>query len=138
MRAFIDTEVSKDQLIASIEAHHAADRIVQGRYWEDGRGCAVGCSLVDFKANPSDHAAYERLFGIPRVLARLEDGIFERLPKEAALEWPLRFTRAVREGSDLSLVWPKFAVWLLVDKDHGVVQFANETGKIAIEAVAHL
>lgn len=86
--------VSKDELIASLEAHRAADRFAQGRYWEEGRGCAVGCSLVDFGVKPSDHGQYEPLFGIPRILARLEDGIFEGLPIDRAKEWPLRFDAA--------------------------------------------
>lgn len=40
MLAFTNTQVTKPQLIAALEAHKAADRIVQGRYWDrDGRGC---------------------------------------------------------------------------------------------------
>jgi hypothetical protein len=72
------------------------------------------------------------------VLARLEDGIFERLPPAEARGWPLRFTRAIREGADLSLVWPRFAVFLLVDKEYGVVQFVNEKNRLVVEAVAAL
>jgi len=138
MLAFENTVATKDQLIANLEAHAAADHFVKGRYWENGKGCAVGCSLIDFGGRPDNHGDYERLFGIPRILARLEDGIFEGLPIEDAKTWPLRFARAIRPGADLSLVWPKFAVWLLVDKDHGVVKFAKENGRLAIEAVAAL
>ena len=138
MRAFENTVATKEQLGANLQAHFAADHFRQGRYWEGGKGCAVGCSLVDFGGKPDNHADYERLFGIPRVLARLEDGIFEGLPIEDAKTWPLRFVDAIRPGADLSMVWPRFAVWLLVDNEHGVVKFASEKSKIAIEAVADL
>ena len=125
MLAFTNTKVTKIELIASLERHAAADAFVKGYYWQDGKGCAVGCSLHDFHAMPGDHAAYEPLFGIPQVLARLEDGIFEGLPTDLAKEWPLRFAHAVRPGADLSGVWPRFAVWLLVDPEHGVLRHAQ-------------
>lgn len=95
MLAFTDTAVTKIQLVESLERHAAVDAFIKGQYWSDGKGCAVGCSLHDFHAEPGDHAAYEPLFGIPQVLARLEDGIFEGLPIDAAKEWPLRFARAI-------------------------------------------
>ena len=137
MLAFGDTAVTKIQLVESLERHAAVDAFIKGRYWSDGKGCAVGCSLHDFHAEPGDHAAYEPLFGIPQVLARLEDGIFEGLPIDAAKEWPLRFARAVRPGADLTSVWPKFAVWLLVDPEHGVIRYAKtDATRKAIQDVA--
>ncbi len=140
MLTFTDTPVTKSQLVNALEAHQKADRIVQGHYWKgngEGSGCAVGCSLHDFGENTSDHSAYERLFGIPRILARLENGIFEGLAVEDAKAWPLRFANAVPEGKDLSLIWPKFAVWLLADAEHGIIRFAKtERSKKATQAVA--
>ena len=125
MLAFTNTKVTKIELISSLERHAAADAFVKGQYWSDGKGCAVGCSLHDFHERPGDHAAYEPLFGIPQVLARLEDGIFEGLPTDLAKEWPLRFARAVRPGADLSGVWPRFSVWLLTDSEYGVLRHAK-------------
>lgn len=109
MLAFTNTKVSKAALIASLEAHAAADRIAKGAYWQDGKGCAVGCSLRDFEPESvSDHSRYPELFGIPESIAHLEDAIFEALPNGQSKAWPLRFTRAIREGADLSRVTPKF------------------------------
>lgn len=77
--------------------------------------------------------------GIPRVLARLEDGIFEGLPNEVAKDFPLRFLNAVKVGSDLSLVAPKFMHWMLVDPEHGIIKFAkNDDRKQKIQDVADL
>ena len=80
--------------------------------------------------------AYQRLFGIPRVLAVLEDRLFEGLDIGLAKEWPLRFTAAIQEGADLSEVFPKFQRWLLIDPDYGVIRFAktNKQRKVIEEA----
>ena len=64
----------KNATVATMAAHRKADRLVKGLYWENGRGCAVGCLI-----HGSDHALYEPRFGIPQALARLEDTIFEGL-----------------------------------------------------------
>ena len=138
MLAFTETEVSKDQLIASLTAHAEADRFIKGAYWQNGKGCAVGCSLRDFRPKETgNHGLYEPLFGIPRILARLEDGIFENLPDNLSKEWPLRFANAVKPGSDLSMVWPKFMLWLLRDR---LPKFAakNERALKAVNTVGDL
>ena len=101
----------KAKVLAQLEAHRAADQIVKGQYWEHGKGCAVGCTV-----HSDDHMAYERRFGIPVMLARLEDCIFEGLPNERALDWPLQFMAAIKPGQDLSLVGWKFQHWLLTDE----------------------
>ena len=105
-----DPEI-KANILAQLAAHRAADQIVKGQYWERGKGCAVGCTV-----HSDDHMAYERRFGIPVVLARLEDTIFEGLPNERALDWPMRFMDAIKPGQDLSLVGWKFQHWLLTDE----------------------
>jgi len=129
----------KDDLIAKLTAHAKADAIIKGRYFEDGKGCAVGCSLVDYGVRPSDHSQYEKIFGIPEKIARLEDCIFEGLPIDLAKEWPLRFSNAVPVKTDLSGVWPKFAIALMIDEDHGVIKYAkNDNQRDVIERCADL
>ncbi len=115
--AFTNTRVTKAQLLTSLEAHRAADAIISGTYWEGnghGKECAVGCSIHDFAPGKEDHhALYPELFGIPEGLARLEDHIFEGLPDGIRVDWPLRFTRAVPEGADLSGVMPRVLVRII-------------------------
>lgn len=125
--AFVGSEVTREQLIASLEAHHAADRIVQGLfYWNDdgcgdGRGCAVGCSIHDFRpGEESRHALYGNLFGVPEALARLEDRIFVGLAPEEAREWPLRFARAIQTGADLSRVEPA-VLFRIIERRRGLL-----------------
>jgi hypothetical protein len=126
MRAFVGSEVTKPELIASLEAHRAADRIARGfSYWTGngaGRGCAVGCSLHDFRRGAEgQHALYEPLFGVPRAIAYLEDRIFEGLPVAEAPDWPLRFTRAIAEGADLSRVVPGF-LFRVIERRRGALR----------------
>ncbi len=137
----------RDLHVARIQEHRAAERLVQhyGYYnYASRKGCAVGCTLqrdlngVD-ERGPSNHKEYETQLGIPQILARLEDGIFEGLPKDRAMSWPEEFLMAIQPGADLSGVWKQFAPWLLIDEQHGVIKFAKtDAQREAINRVAQL
>ncbi|MFT3987230.1 hypothetical protein [Aestuariivirga sp.] len=101
----------KDGILAQLRGHAAADQLVKDQYWQNGKGCAVGCTI-----HGRDHMEYEPRFGIPVMLARLEDTIFEGLPNAEAQEWPVRFMDAIRPGADLSRVGWQFLHWLLTDE----------------------
>lgn len=111
MKAFHNDPLIKEKYIQRIKAHTLADQIIKGIYWENGKGCAVGCTIHN-----SEHGNYEIELGIPIILARVEDGIFEKLPNELAKTWPLRFLESINVGADLSKIWDKFAIFLLTDK----------------------
>jgi hypothetical protein len=111
MIAYHGRQSDKSAILAQLQAHHDADEIIKRRYWKNGKGSAVGCTL-----HSSDHAEYEPRFGIPQMLAHLEETIFEGLPNDKAKDWPLRFMGAIRPGADLSLVGWKFLHWLLTDE----------------------
>ncbi len=100
----------KDKYLARVAAHRAADQLIHGVGWENGKGCAIGCTLEAY-----DHARYETELGIPQMLARLEDAIFEGLANGESQKWPERFLSAIRPGADLSLVGWKFLLWLFED-----------------------
>lgn len=127
MRAFQQTEVSKDQLLAALAAHREANRLVQEAYWSEGRGGAVGCSIHDFRpGSEDDEDLYEPLFGIPRALAWLEDSIFMNLTWEEARLWPEQFVRVIRPGSDLTMVGDHFLYWLLSGEDSPLAPWKEE------------
>jgi len=153
----------KAQFVRLLKWHQEQDKIVQGSYQDDdtagqvynvngwhfesfGRGCAIGCSIESLRiiTKRSDldydsHTAYEELIGVPRLLARLEDGIFEGLPIEQARQWPARFAEAIPVGADLSRIWPQFAAWLLADPQDGIIKFARtDAQRTAIQHVADL
>ena len=114
--AYHNDPALKAGLIASLKAHAEADEFVKGRYWKNGKGCAVGCTLEFLnQTDHTNHMLYESKLGIPVMLAKLEDRIFEGLPNDKAQQWPIKFSQAIRPGADLSLVGWKFLHWLLTD-----------------------
>lgn len=106
--AYHNDPALKAATIAEMASHREADRLVKGIYWKNGKGCAVGCLLKN-----DNHAEYERRFGIPQMLARLEDTIFEHLPDTDAMLWPERFLSAPKPGADLSLVGWQFLAFVV-------------------------
>jgi hypothetical protein len=130
MIAFHGIQSIQDQLVAQLEAHYKADEIIKGRYWEDGKGCAVGCCV-----HSNDHSQFPVLYGIPENIAYLMDGIFENLPNQEAKEFPLAVIKAIKTGADLSKVHNLFFVWMLTDKEEGVSRFNPSS---AIQNVSNL
>jgi hypothetical protein len=108
MRAFHNDPKVKEKYCERTLAHQKADEIIQGIGWDNGNGCAVGCTLENY-----DHKQYEVELGIPEWLAHLEDIIFEGLNKEHAVLWPARFLKAVNVGSDLDKIKTPFTIFIL-------------------------
>ena len=131
MKAFHGSDETKQLYLERVRAHAAVDELIEGTYWEKGRGRAIGCMI-----HGSEHDAYESELGIPMVLAHLEDRIFEGLPLARAKLWPEQFLSSIQVGADLSRVWPQFAVWLLADPEHGVIRFADHRSAAIIMAIA--
>ena len=138
MTAFKGKQSVKNKYVKRVKSHYESDEIVQGIYWENGKGCAVGCTLEYDNSGESIHQRMEDQLGVPRILARLEDKIFEGLDNGDAKKFPLEFLEAITPGADLSMVYPKFIVWLLKDKKDGVWQYARTDGKRAITKVVKL
>lgn len=112
MKAYHDDIDIKENILVVLATHRKADELIKGEYWANNKGCAVGCTVKG-----KDHSLYESMFGIPQILAYLEDTIFEGLPNELSQRWPERFMFAITPGQDLSLIGWKFLYWLLTDKD---------------------
>ena len=91
-----------DLMTAEIDAHRAADLLVQGSYFDadTGHGCLIGCL-----AHSRSTAAIAERFGVPAVLTRLLESIFERLPFDEAADFFSEIPRAIGEdGKDLTRV----------------------------------
>lgn len=128
----------KDATIAEMRGHREAERLLQNHgYWKGGKGCAVGCLT---KTEGGEHRKYEDLFGVPEHLAHLEDVVFEGLPKDDALAWPERFLASIPVGADLSMVWPRFALWMLADESSPMWRASREDDRVAaaVDGVADL
>lgn len=110
MRSFHGDPAIKEKYLSRVIAHRKADAIIQGTGWENGKGCAVGCTLESY-----DHSRYPIELGLPKWLAHLEDAIFERLEKEEAKLWPEKFLAAIPVGVCVEDVEHKLAI-LRMDK----------------------
>jgi hypothetical protein len=132
LRAYHGDLKIKRKYLSRVRAHAKADEIIHGKYWENGKGCAVGCTI-----HGSNHSEYETALGIPTVLARLEDTLFEGQSNGKAKTFPARFLSAIKPGADLSLVSWKFLHWLLTEelagRDHPRVSAVVKQCADAIE-----
>ena len=133
MLAYNNDPKIKLKYVNRMKAHIKADELIPGTGYEDGKGCAIGCTL-----NKYDHSAFPVELGYPVELAQLQDAIFEGLSEESVRQdFALEFLDIVEPGADLSKVINKFYVWLLVDKEDGVIQYAvDRQTKDAIRRVA--
>jgi len=108
--AFHNDPALAEQVRAQVDAHTAADEIVQGKYWGHGKGCFIGCL-----AHSDDTAKVEALTGFPLMLTRIAESIFEGLDNATAKGFPQRVIAAPRVGADLSLVPWQFLHWCVGD-----------------------
>lgn len=90
------------KLRQEVAAHIAADTIVQGIYWDEynKRGCFIGCL-----AKSDDPTINEATYGLPVMLQRIAENIFETLPANEAKAFFSALPGAVAcDGKDLSRV----------------------------------
>jgi hypothetical protein len=93
-----------DMLTAEVQAHIAADAVIQGNYWDGSKGCFIGCL-----AHSSNASVLCERFGLPLPLVRICENIFESLPYVAAKAFFAAIPSAVgRDGKDLTRVTWQF------------------------------
>lgn len=125
MRAFHNNPKTKEDIIAKLNASYQKG--------------SDECSIILTVGN-NDYSEYETRFGIPQILARLEDEIFHGLLKEEAKIWPISFMGAIPVGADLSDIWRQFAIIILSDPEKGVLKLTNPNSQqnLAISKVIEL
>lgn len=106
--AFHGDPAIKEKYVNRVMAHQKADKLIRGVGWEDGRGCAVGCTLESY-----DHSRYPLELGIPEWLAQVEDTLFEKMGKNKSKTWPEKFLKAIPVGSNLEPIKAKFLIMVL-------------------------
>jgi len=98
----------KQKFVSRLEDHRRLERLIQGTGWRGGeppKGCAVGCTL-----NKYDHKAYEVELGLPEWLAKLEDKLFEALPKCEAEQFAIDFLNVIPVGVNVDCVRHQLAI----------------------------
>src|SRR5271165_374565 len=108
MKSFHNDPKIKAKYLKRVRNHFKADEIIKGQYWQNGKGCAVGCTIHSDK-----HKNYEIELGIPEWLAMLEDKIFEGLPNERAKLWPKQFLKAIKIGVNLNNIEANMHIFFL-------------------------
>ena len=110
MLAFHGEPTLKTAVMHRLREHRRLDTIVQGTYFDKGRGCHLGCIT---HINDNTHEAAERLFGIERRVGYWLEAVFEGLPQESCAAWVIESTEAIPVGADLSKCHHHLAAWLL-------------------------
>lgn len=91
-------------LQSRVAGHIAADELIQGEYWEGGKGCFIGCTV-----HSDDASEARKLFGITEPILRIAESIFEDLPIDEAKAFFAAFPDAIEcNGKDLSTVHWQF------------------------------
>lgn len=92
------------QLRQEVAAHVAADTIIQKYYWDDHTqsGCFIGCL-----AKGNNPMLNEITYGLPVMLQRIAENIFEQLPAADAKAFFAALPEAINcDGKDLTrVVW---------------------------------
>jgi len=130
MKIFHGDSALADMYLSRVQSHYNADEIIKGTYWENGKGCAVGCTI-----HSSNHKDYETLIGLPEGVAKLQDRIFENLPDALAKEFPLQLIKACHKstGKVSDHITKKFFLWLLTEELSPIYEKQSDTYKNAIE-----
>lgn len=101
-----------DKLKETVARHIEMDAVMQGDYWHDGKGCFIGCLAHEHVAadahgwvDADRPDILEQEYGIPVMLVRILEAIFERLPESESVEFFRQIPEAIEsDGKDLSLV----------------------------------
>jgi hypothetical protein len=94
------------QLTAEVNRHIASDSVKQNSY----KTCFIGC----LARHQDDPQYIEDTYGIPVMLTRILETIFEGVPAQEAVEFFAAFPAAVaKDGKDLTKVIWKFLVEVL-------------------------
>jgi hypothetical protein len=106
-----------EQLTAEVNRHIEADSVAQGSY----RTCFIGCLAL--KRN--DPQYIQDTYGIPVMLTRILEGIFENLSAQGAVDFFAAFPAAVaNDGKDLTKV-----AWQFKDAALAAARAANAAAR---------
>ena len=136
------TEEIRQDWLERAKMHREADRFIQGA-WLNGlvgdykSGCFFGC-MTQKEDGVLDTAAKE--MDVPLWLVHVAERIFEGLPKDEAVEFPVQFLEAINPNRDLTEFYNQFFFQLLMDKERGQIMFLDKDSEEskAIEQVAEL
>ena len=115
--------------------HQKADQLVQGAWWnsEEKTGCFYGCAVHE-----NDEYAIEKAiqkFGIEPWIAYWSEQVFEGLPQELALNWPVELLDAMIQfdGEHYKNIFNKLSIKRLENLPNTNDENVNEAIKKVVE-----
>lgn len=135
MIAWYGEQKLKDAALARLREHRRLDHLAQGVYFQDGRGCHLGCLT---HTDSGAHEATERMFGLPQRVAYWLESVFEGLPSDRCAWWVITSTEAIPVGADLSLCHHELAAWLLGPESPSAAGSQHDLVRAAIEGMRRL
>lgn len=130
----------KAKYVERMQEHRRLDHLIQAETWTPGnggppKGCAVGCLFESY-----DHSRGPIEIGHPEWLIRIEDAVFEGLPKVEAEQWAVDFVHAAPVGASWDRAWHRWALNLL-DEDgpmREALKLATTNVRFAVAGVRDL
>jgi len=128
---------TKTKWINIMQPHQDADRIIQGKWLDENdgseihSGCFFGCAMQTSN-NPLSKAIDE--MHLPEWLVYLAEKIFEGLPEELAVTFPVDLLSVIPVDADIESVRHQLAIKRLeslIKKSHG--DQVNSAIKLVIE-----
>jgi hypothetical protein len=123
--AFTRGQAQKDDYLARVAKVRAEGQLVE-------------FGMVEAILDNGDYDKFPYHLGIPEVLAYAAVALFCELTGEVQQAWPERFLSAIAPGTDLSAVWPKFALWILGGLLGETWPSGLERERAAVQEVAEL
>ena len=121
-------KTTKARFVKEAKMHQEADRFIQGNWLnrqigDYKSGCFYGC-MTQTKENTLSKAC--EVMHLPEWLVYVSEKIFEGLPKEEAIKFPLELLEAIPVGMDSDKAYKSFMYQLLMDKDKGQINFTKK------------
>ena len=128
-------------------AHYEADRLRQRNYFDGSKGCFLTCSAWDDMAEEEglivENVDGEKLinhlnekYNLPKWLLYLLEGIFERLPPKDSKNF-FKDIQSCWTTNPEGTLKNEFLYWLLMDEEHGVINFAENKEVVENVAILH-
>ena len=138
MLSFKNDATIKEALIHRMDKHIELDELVQKATGEGGKGCTVWCALNNGEIKEGyNHAAFEKILGLPEWLAKLHDTIYEGLTVKDSKWFSKEWVRAIPVGKNLDIIKWKFCAFILKENIARVLvlNIKNDLKKQVVDAI---
>ncbi len=125
------TLTKKRKWVKIAQQHQDMDMFIQGNWLGEKtdkgfKGCFYGC-MTQTEDNTLNEAS--KVMELPLWLVHVSEKIFEGLPKEQAIKFPVQMLEAINPKKDLEHSWKDFQYKLLMDKKRGQITFTEKDSK---------